>query len=428
MLDIKFIRENKDLVAQAAQHKNRPVDLDRLLELDDKRRELLSKVQTLREERNVLAQKGNSDEARTRGKDLKDELKKLEDELSGLDEEYTKLLLSVPNITHPDMPVGKDDSENVTLRTWGDIRTFDFTIRDHMELGEMLDIIDTQTASQVSGSRFYYLKGKAVLLQFGLINYVMQTLMNRDIVGAIAKKVNSPFDTPFTPVLPPVIMKAEVMNKMDRLYPTDDRYYFEKDDLVFIGSAEHTLGPIYMDKTLKEAELPIRLIGYSTAFRREAGSYGKDTKGILRAHQFDKLEMESFTPAENGDAEQQLFVGLQEYMLQELGIPYRILDVCTGDTGKPDYRQIDVECWIPSQGKYRETHSADYMTDYQARRLNIRYETADKKKEYVHMNDATAFAIGRTLIAIMENYQQADGSITVPKVLQSLVGFDTISA
>jgi len=212
------------------------------------------------------------------------------------------------------------------------------------------------------------------------------------------------------------------------LYPTDDRYYFEKDDLVFIGSAEHTLGPIYMDKTLKEAELPIRLIGYSTAFRREAGSYGKDTKGILRAHQFDKLEMESFTPAENGDAEQQLFVGLQEYMLQELGIPYRILDVCTGDTGKPDYRQIDVECWIPSQGKYRETHSADYMTDYQARRLNIRYETADKKKEYVHMNDATAFAIGRTLIAIMENYQQADGSITVPKVLQSLVGFDTISA
>lgn len=427
MLDIQFIRDNKEKVAEAAKNKNQEVDLDALLRLDDARRELIGKVQTLREERNQLAKGGDQEAARTRGKELKGELKSLEQKLRETEESLRELHLTVPNVTHPDMPVGEDDTENVVIRKVGEPTQLGFTPRDHVELGAMHDVIDLETATKVSGPRFYYLKNQAVQLQFAIINYVMATLMNRDIVGKVAKHVGNDNDTPFSPVLPPVIMKADVMDKMDRLHPTDDRYYFEKDDLVFIGSAEHTLGPMYMDQTLALENLPIRFIGYSTAFRREAGSYGKDTRGILRVHQFDKLEMETFSTVENGESEQKLLVGLQEYMLQELDIPYQVVDVCTGDTGKPDYRQIDIECWIPSQNKYRETHSADYMTDYQARRLNIRYKDNNEDKKYAYMNDATAFAIGRLLIAIMENNQNEDGSISVPKVLQPLVGFDTIA-
>ncbi|HTX86526.1 MAG TPA: aminoacyl--tRNA ligase-related protein, partial [Candidatus Nanoarchaeia archaeon] len=206
--------------------------------------------------------------------------------------------------------------------------------------------------------------------------------------------------------------------KMDRFEPLEDRYYIKEDDVLLIGSAEHSLGPIHMNETFDENELPKRYLGYSTAFRREAGSYGKDTVGILRRHQFDKLEMEIFSTAERGQLEQDFIVAIQEYLVSALKIPYQVIKVCTGDMGKPDYRQIDIECYLPGQGKYRETHTSDYMTDYQARRLNIKYKNADGKKEFVHMNDATAFAIGRALIAIIENYQQADGNVAVPKVLQ----------
>ncbi len=427
MLDIQYIRDNKEEVLKAIKHKKNNVDIEKLLTLDDQRRELIGKVQELREERNKLAKKGNTDEARTRGRELKTELKKLEEQLRAVELSFEEINLKVPNLMHPDMPIGEDDSENVVLRTWGKPTEHDFDVRDHVELGELNDIIDIKTASHVSGPRFYYLKNQAVQLQFAIINYVMSTVMNKQVISEIAQKVGNPNTKPFSPILPPVIMKAGVMDKMDRLHPTDDRFYFEKDDLVFVGSAEHTLGPMHMDSTLNEDELPIRYIGYSTAFRREAGSYGKDTRGILRVHQFDKLEFETFSTVETGEAEQDLLVGIQEHMLQELEIPYQVVNVCSGDTGKPDYRQIDIECWIPSQGTYRETHSADYMTDFQARRLNIRYQSSDGEKKYVYMNDATAFAVGRLLIAILENYQQEDGSITMPKVLQPFLGFDTIS-
>jgi seryl-tRNA synthetase len=223
-------------------------------------------------------------------------------------------------------------------------------------------------------------------------------------------------------MLPPVIMRREVMRKMDRLEPEDQRYILPEDDQVFVGSAEHTMGSYHMDETIEEAELPIRYIGYSTAFRREAGTYGKDMRGILRVHQFDKLEMESFTTAESGADEQKLIVGIQEYLVRSLGLPYRVVHVCTGDTGKPDFDQYDIETWVPSQGTYRETHTSDYMTDYQARRLKTFYKTTTGEKKLVHMNDATAFAISRILIAILENYQNADGTVTVPEVLRPFMG------
>ena len=211
---------------------------------------------------------------------------------------------------------------------------------------------------------------------------------------------------------------------MGRLTEADkeERYYLQQDDLYLVGSAEHTLGPLHMDETLPEEALPLRYLGFSTAFRREAGSYGKDMKGILRVHQFDKLEMESFTAPEDSLKEQNFFVAIQEYLMQGLELPYQVVAVCTGDMGKPDARQIDIETWLPGQEKYRETHSADLMQDFQARRLNIKVKRKDGKIEFAHMNDATAFAIGRTLIAILENYQQKDGSVKMPRVLQGYVG------
>jgi len=426
MLDINYIRENKDQVAQAINNKNRPVDLDALLALDEECSRLVTQIQDIRQKRNVLAKKGNSPENQVAGKQIKEELRVLEQQLADSQEKYTELLLAVPNITHPDMPIGKDDSENVVLRRWGIVREFNFKVKDHVELGEALDMIDIKSATEVSGPRFYYLKNQAVMLQMALIQFVFNTLTNASIIEKIAQSVGNPITKAFVPMIPPVLMKKDVMKKMDRLDPIDDRFYLEKDELILVGSAEHTMGPYYMNQTLDEKDLPVRFVGYSTAFRREAGSYGKDTRGILRVHQFDKLEMETFSMPDQGQAEQDLLVGVQEYMLQQLEIPYEVMEVCTGDTGKPDYRQIDINCWIPSQNTYRETHSADYMTDYQARRLKIKFKQKSGDKGYVHMNDATAFAIGRILIALMENHQQEDGSISIPKALQPLTGFDRI--
>ena len=255
-----------------------------------------------------------------------------------------------------------------------------------------------------------------------MVQLVFKTVTDQKLIKKLAAKVGNPFDNTFVPIIPPVIIKPDVMKKMARLDPIEERYYIPSDDAVLVGSAEHTLGPMHINKTFKYADLPIRYIGYSSAFRREAGSYGKDVRGILRLHQFDKLEMETFVPQEFGMQEQDLLVEIQEYLLQQLEIPYQVVAVCTGDIGKPDYRQIDLECWVPTQNKYRETHSADYVTDYQSRRLNTRYEDKDGSRKFVYMNDATALAIGRTLIAILENYQQEDGSVKIPKVLQNYVG------
>lgn len=427
MLDIQFIRENPDLVRAALKNKNKEgIDLDRILTLADDRKKIAGEISDINKRRNE-AQAARDIGA---GKKLKEELALAEEQFKEIEKELVALLVKIPNIPSADTPVGPDESGNIVVRTWGEKPAFTFTPKAHWDIGKDLGIIDSEKAGDISGARFTYLKGDLALMQFALINLVMHTITNKENLAKVIAHAQLTIDPkPFTAVVPPVFMRPQVMNRMARLDPIEDRFFFEKDDLILIGSAEHTLGPLHMDETLQESQLPIRYVGYSTAFRREAGSYGKDTKGILRQHQFDKIEMESFTKPEDGLAEQELMVGVQEYLLQQLGLPYQVVLVCTGDMGFPDQRQIDIETWMPGQaaegesiGRYRETHSADYVGGFQARRLNTRVKRADGSVEPVHMNDATAFAIGRTLIAILENYQNEDGSVTIPEALRPFMG------
>ena len=436
MLDIAYIRDNPEIVKKAVTDKkfSNRVDVDRLLELDAQLLPIKIELNDVRQKRNELDKKikftkdlKERQQLIDENTRLKNRLKSVEVDYVKLNEQFEKMMLLLPNVTSPKMPVGKDENENTVIRKWGTIPKFSFAPRNHIELGKRLNIIDVEKSSEVSGARFYYLKNEAVRMQFAIIQIVFQILSDTSTLKSLADKTNNPFSNAFVPVIPPVMIKPEIMRKMDRLDPIEERYELKKDDLILVGSAEHTLGPMHMNETFAYDDLPKRYIGYSTAFRREAGSYGKDMQGILRVHQFDKLEMESFVPAEYGEVEQDFIVAIQEYLVQQLGLPYQVIQICTGDTGKPDYNQYDIECWIPSQNKYRETHTSDYMTDYQSRRLNIRYIDNDKNKKFVHMNDATAFAISRILIAILENFQQEDGSVLIPKVLQPLCGFDKIS-
>lgn len=419
MLDIKVLRENPEKVKAAIATKNAdPALVDRFLELDTAWRELTTEVESKRSDQKKLAAARDIEG----GKKLKEEVRAMEEKISVLEKDREAVWLKIPNLPSEDTPVGKDESENKVIKTWGELPKFDFEPKDHVALGESLGLIDTETAGKVSGARFFYLKGDLVLLEFALIQHAMRTLTDPQIIKKIAKSVDPDLsDKPFIPVLPPVMIRPEVFQKMARLEPKEERYYIPSDDVFLIGSAEHTLGPLHMDESIPEADLPKRYIGFSTSFRREAGSYGKDTKGILRVHQFDKVEMESFSTPETSQREQDFFVAIQEYLVQSLNLPYQLVFCSTGDQGDPDARHIDVETWLPGQNKYRETHSADLMTDYQSRRLGTRVKKADGKTEYVHMNDATVFA-GRTLIAILENYQTAEGKIRIPKVLQSYVG------
>lgn len=425
MVDIDFIKNNPTEYKAVLVNRNSEIDLDNFLSLDQKRRDLIVKVGYLRQQRNEAAKSRDID----KGKKVKEELEQIESDLKAVEEDFNQILLQLPNIPLKDVPVGKDETANKVIRKWGEIPEFDFKVRDHVELGENLGVIDIENAGRVSGSRFNYLKREAVMLQFAIINFVLRTLQDGGILKEIAEKAAPGVNPkPFIPVIPPVMIRPDVYTRMGRLDPgvIDERYYLSKDDLYLIGSAEHTLGPLHMDQTLNEAELPIRYIGYSTSFRREAGAYGKDVKGILRVHQFDKLEMETFTLPEDSQREQDFIIGIQEYLLQQLNIPYQVVIISTGDMTTPDARQIDIESWIPSQNMYRETHTSDLMTDYQARRLGTRVRRKGGKSEYLHMNDATAFAIGRILIAILENFQQKDGSVKIPEVLIPYTGFSEI--
>ena len=405
MLDIKFIRNNPDIVKQAAKNKNTEVDVDRLLKFDEKRRELQGKIDDINKERNLLSDvKGKpSPDIIEKGKKLKDEHATMEAELKTVEPELQELLYKVPNIPTDDTPIGKSEEENQVIKEWGEKPTFDFKPKEHWELGEALGIIDTESAAAVAGTRFAYLKGDLVLLQFALLHHALSLFVKEG----------------FKPVLPPDMLRTDVYKKTARLNEEEITYRIgNEENLWLAASAEHTMVPMHMDKVLAEKDFPIRYIGYSTAFRREAGTYGKDMKGILRVNQFDKLEMESFSTPEQGRGEHDFFVTMQELLMQSLGIPYRVLLKCTADIGNANARGVDIEAWLPGQNKYRETHTADYMADYQARRLNTRVRRADGSIDFVHTNDATACAMGRTLIAIMENYQQPDGSIKIPEVLK----------
>lgn len=423
MLDVNLIRTNPDVVKTGIQAKNAdPALVDQFLKLDAEWRELSKKRDDLRAQHKSMGWKDADREAMKKGKE---EIQGLEKKIIDIETQRTKILYEIPNIPLSDIPVGKNEDENKVIRTWGEIPKFDFTPKDHVVLGEALDLIDIETASKVAGTRFVYLKNELVRLQYALVQYAFEVLADEKILKQIADKVQRGYSSkPFVPIVPPFMIKPEPYIKMARLSDADknERYHIPSDDIYLIGSAEHTLGAMHMDSILPLEKLPMRYVGFSPAFRRESGSYGKDTRGILRVHQFEKVEIESFTRPEDSINEQNFIVGIQEYMMQSLEIPYQVIVVCTGDMGKPDIRQIDINSWMPGQNKYRETHTSDCMGDYQARRLGTKYKTADGKSEYVHMNDATVFAIGRTLIAIMENYQTKDGTIKIPKVLQSYVG------
>jgi seryl-tRNA synthetase len=420
---LKQIRENEEEYKRGAELKNVKVDIDKILDLDEKRKNILEKVELLRAEQNKISKKFDK-EILEKAKKLKEELKEEEKKLNLIEEELDTLLHLVPNPPLKDVPIGKDENDNVVLRKIGEKTKFDFEPKSYLEIAEKLDWIDVKKAAEVSGTRFGYLKKQAALLEFALVKYCFDVLTNEDILKEIANRVEKGYSfKPFIPVVPPVMIKPDVFKRMARLSEEDkeDRYYIPKDDLYLIGSTEHTLGPLHMDEILKENDLPIRYIGFSTAFRREAGSYGKDTKGILRVHQFDQLEMETFSLPENSLKEQEFLVGIQEYLMSSLKIPYQVVSVCTGDMAKVDAKQIDIECWIPSENKYRETHSADLTTIHQSNRLNTRARRNNKEIEFVHINDATGFAIGRTIIAIIENYQQKDGSVRMPEVLKGYI-------
>lgn len=427
MLDIRFVRDNPELVQENARKKGYDVSIAEILELDATKRSLLQTVDELRERRNANASNmkgGKPDQATIdEGRVIKAELAEKEMALNDVDVAFTTLFKKVPNMAADDVPEGASEDENVVAKTVGDPTTFDFEPRNHADIASERGWLDKERAAKVAGSRFAYIKGDLVRLQLAIVQFVINSLGDEKILAEIASKANLDVPLkPFTPVLPPLMIRTELYDAMDRLEPRDDRYKLEDDDLWLQGSAEHVLGSMHANEIFEESDLPVRYVGYATSFRREAGTYGKDMEGILRMHQFDKLEMESFTTSENGLNEHLLFVAIQEYLLTQLEVPYRVIQKCTADIGKPNARGIDMEAWLPGQRQYRETHTADYMTDYQARRLNTRVRRESGELELIHTNDATAFALGRAMIAIIENGQDAEGNVRIPAALRPYIG------
>lgn len=414
MIDLNWLKDNleeykKSLVNR--QMKLEEFKLDEILRLYADKKKISAELQELQRKRNTLG--GKIQEAE-KAKEIKKNISELNLKNREIIENLYKLEVKLPNILSPDVPIGKNESENKEIEKWGEIPKFNFTLKDHLEIGKNLDLIDMGKASIVSGARFYYLKNEAVLIEFALLDFVFKMLIKQG----------------FIPVIPPVMVKSGIMKKMgkERFISDSDAFYVEKDDLYLVGSAEHTIGPLHMDDVLKEEDLPKRYVGFSTSFRREAGSYGKDTRGILRAHQFDKIEMFSFAHPDKSEEEHQLLLSMQKKIMQALELSYRVIILCSGDTGITDFKQYDLETWIPTQNKYRETHSCSNVGEYQSRGINTRYKNKETgKNQYAHTLNATGIAIGRVLIAILENNQQQNGSVKVPKVLQDYIGKSLIT-
>ncbi len=426
MLDIQSIRDNPGVVKEKSKAKGYDVDVDGLLKADEQRRNLLATIEELRAKRNehaaALKTGKPTPEQIEAGRDIKEQLTTLEQKLAPIEQDFIKLLLDVPNMPLDSVPVGASEDQNQVVKTVGEPAKTDFAPRTDEELGRMHDTIDKERAAKVAGARFAYLKGDVVRLQFAVIQYVLDVLGDQSIISEIVKNNGLNISPkPFTPILPPAMVRTEPYQASARLNAEEVTYKLADDELWMNASAEHSLCTMYMDEVIEERQLPIRYIGYATSFRREAGTYGKDTEGIFRMHQFDKLEMEVFSTPETGLEEHKLLVAIQEYLVQKLELPYQLIQKCTADIGKPNAQGVDINTWMPAQGAYRETHTADYMTDYQARRLKTRVRRASGTVEFVHTNDATAFALGRILKAILENYQNADGSIRIPEVLKSYI-------
>lgn len=409
MLDLKLIRDNPEFVKAGVRKKQRDVAMvDWVQNVDRRRRELVGEVERLRAEQNRASSEipklaGAEREQRIAAmREVSARLKSLEPELKVVEGELNRALLALPNLPHESVPPGRDPTENVPVRDWGEPPQLGFEPQDHVELGMRLGILDMERGAKVAGSRFYYLRGAGVLLEQALMRFGL------DLVVAEG----------FTPVITPFLMRPEILmgayggSELD----TQQIYRIEGEDLVLIGTSEQSVAGMYADETLDEGKLPLRMAGISWCFRREAGSYGKDVRGIFRVHQFDKLEMFSFTSPEASWDEHEYLVSLEERFLQRLGLHHRVVLLCGGDTGTPSAKTYDVEAWMPGRGGFGETHSCSNCTDFQARRLGIRVRRA-KGTTYAHTLNGTLVATSRALIAVLENYQQKDGSVRIPDSL-----------
>ena len=410
MLDIKFIRENIDLVKTAT--KNKGFDetvVDKLIEVDVERRKLIQETEELRARKNKLT-KDDIEE----GKKLKVELKKVEESLNLIEEKYTDLLWKVPNVSSSKAPVGKNDKDNVEIKKWGEPTKFSFTPKDHLELGKSLGLLDFEAGSKVTGSQFYFLYGDGAMLELALTHYVFDKLSKKG----------------FLPVITPDLAKSRYYLGTGYAPKGDEAqtYTIEGEDLGLIATAEVTLAGSHADEVIPESALPLKYIGYSHCFRQEAGAYGKYSKGLYRVHQFSKTEMFVYCLPSDSERIHEELLASEEEIYQELELPYRVLEMCTGDLGAMAARKFDVEVWMPGRDDYGEVTSTSNCTDYQARNLNIKYKKKNGETEYLHMLNGTAVVMSRVPVAILENFQNEDGSVTVPKVLQKWMGKEKIVA
>jgi seryl-tRNA synthetase len=415
MLDPQFIRDNLDAVKTNCTNRNVTANVDRVVALDDERKKLVHETQVVQQRQNEVARltKGEKEKAKrdaliAEGRTLKEQVAGAEKQLKQIEADLRAVVLSIPNMTHPDAPVGGTPADNKVIRTWGEPRKFDFKPKDHVALAEALDLVDFEAGSAVSGAKFYYLKNEAVLLELALVNFAFATLLKHG----------------YTPVITPDLAKQEVLEGIGFMPrgPETQIYSIENSDLCLIATAEITLGGMHRDKIIDYVDLPQRYVGLSHCFRTEAGAPGRDTRGLYRVHQFTKVEMFAFCTAEESDHLHDEILGIEEEIFQGLGLPYHVIDTCTGDLGGPAYRKFDLEAWMPARGQngeFGEVTSTSNCTDFQARRLNIRYKGPTfKGTRFVHTLNGTAVAATRALVAILENYQQGDGSVVIPEVLR----------
>ena len=416
MLDIKFIRENSEVVKEEIKRRNMKIDLDVFLNLDKKKREIQQEVEDLRKkqnEANRLISQNKDEKIIAEMKEIKNELSKLDPKLKDLEKQIKDVLLQLPNITHKSVPVGKDENDNIVIKKWGEKPEFDFEPKEHFEIESVKNLIDAERGAKVSGARFWYLRGGLARLEFALIQYAFEFYANKG----------------FEPMIVPMLVREEAMFGTG-FFPAEKNEIYSvnanEDNLYLVGTAEVPLAAYHLNEVLDLKNGAKKYLGYSSCFRREAGTYGKDTKGILRGHHFNKIEMFVFCkPEESWELHEYLLKCAEEFM-QSLNLHYQVLNMCTGDIGAPNAKKYDIECWMPGQEKYRETHSCSNDTDFQARRLNCKFTNKDGKKEFVHTLNNTACADLRMLIAILENYQQKNGSVIVPEVLRKWAGKERI--
>ena len=422
MIDVKELKTRYDEIAKNIKDRYMNVDLDKIVKDQEERAALLLEVENLRSKRNETAQKMKQkldNETRQRyiqeGKDIKEALAEKEARLAVIDEEFKKEAMTIPNYASPEAPIGKEDKDNLAIKFYGEPTRFSFKAKDHVQLGEELDILDFDKGAKVSGQKFYYIKNKAVILQMALERYAMDIVMKHG----------------FTPFITPDVAKEEILNGIgfNPRGAESNIYTIEGTDTCLVGTAEITLGGYYKDTILNKEDLPIKMTGLSHCFRREAGGAGQYSKGLYRVHQFSKLEMFIYCLPEESESYHKEILSIEEEIFQGLGLPYRIVDTATGDLGAPAYRKFDIEAWMPGrgdEGEYGEVTSTSNCTDYQARSLNIRYRDDDGKIKFVHMLNGTAVALSRAMVAVIENYQNEDGSITIPEALKVYTGFDKI--